>query len=292
MTLTATIELAEAPARALAAALDGDAVLCAHAFDLSELAQDRWRIAVYFETKPAQEERAALERLAAEHDGAFTIAALPDADWVAKSLAGLKPVTAGRFNVHGSHDRGMTRVNEIGIEIEAGLAFGTGHHGTTAGCLIAIDDLAKSRPIVNALDVGTGSGVLAIALAKRTGAHVLASDIDPVAVAVARDNVRLNGVAAQVRTIVAAGLDHRLIAAAAPYDLIVANILAGPLVALAPAIARHLAPGGSVILSGLLDEQKRRVAAMYRAVGLTLSRAISREGWATLVLERRRLSRS
>jgi ribosomal protein L11 methyltransferase len=292
MTLTATIELAEAPARALAAALDGDAVLCAHAFDLSEVAQDRWRIAVYFETKPAQEERAALERLAAEHGGAFTIAALPDADWVAKSLAGLKPVTAGRFNVHGSHDRGMTRVNEIGIEIEAGLAFGTGHHGTTAGCLIAIDDLAKSRPIVNALDVGTGSGVLAIALAKRTGAHVVASDIDPVAVTVARDNVRLNGVAAQVRTIVAAGLDHRLIVAAAPYDLIVANILAGPLVALAPAIARHLAPGGSVILSGLLDEQKRRVAAMYRAVELTVSRAISREGWATLVLERRRLSRS
>jgi ribosomal protein L11 methyltransferase len=111
-------------------------------------------------------------------------------------------------------------------------------------------------------------------------------------VTVARDNVRLNGVAAQVRTIVATGLDHRLITAAAPYDLIVANILAGPLIALAPAIARHLAPGGSVILSGLLDEQKRRVAAMYRAVGLTLSRAISREGWATLVLERRRLSRS
>jgi ribosomal protein L11 methyltransferase len=288
MTLTATIDLPETSARALAADLDADAALWSNAFDLSELAGGRWRIAVYFEANPEKEERAALDRLAAAYGLKFRLETLPSTDWVAKSLEGLKPVAAGRFNVHGGHDRARVGVNEIGIEIEAGLAFGTGHHGTTAACLIAIDDLAKARRIDNALDVGTGSGVLAIALAKRAKTRVLASDIDPVAVKVAHDNVRLNGATARVRTIVATGLNHRLIATGAPYDLIVANILAGPLVALAPAIARHLAPGGVVILSGLLAEQKRRVAAMYRAVGLTLSRTLLRDGWATLVLEKKR----
>jgi ribosomal protein L11 methyltransferase len=288
MTLTATLDLAEASARALAAAIDNDAVLGGHAFDLNELAPGRWRIAVYFPATPDAAESAALERLGAAHKAAFQIDALPETDWVAKSLEGLKPVKAGRFNVHGAHDRGRVSANEIGIEIEAGLAFGTGHHGTTSGCLIAIDDLAKARPIEDALDVGTGSGVLAIGLAKRARTRVVASDIDPVAVAVARDNVRLNGVTARVRTVVATGLGHRLIGTGAPYDLIVANILALPLVQLAPAIARHLAPGGHVILSGLLDEQKRRVAAAYRAVGLTMARTISRDGWSTLVVEKKR----
>lgn len=288
MTQTATIALPEAPARALADAIEGDAVLWACPLDLNEIAPGRWRIAVYFPANPDAEERAALKQLGAAHGGTFRIETLPETDWVAKSLEGLKPVKAGRFNVHGSHDRARVAANAIGIEIEAGLAFGTGHHGTTSGCLIAIDDLAKRRRIGIALDVGTGSGVLAIALAKRTKTHVLASDIDPVAVAVARANVRLNGVAEHVRTIVATGLGHRLIAAGAPYDLIVANILAGPLVQLAPAIARHVAPGGHVILSGLLNEQARRVAAMYRTQGLTLSRAIVIGEWTTLVLVRKR----
>ena len=288
MTKTATIALPEASARALAGAIEDDAVLWEHALDLQEAAAGAWRVVVYFEAGPDAEALAALKRLAATHRGQFAVDALPDTNWVAKSLEGLKPVKAGRFNVHGSHDRGRVTSNEIGIEIEAGLAFGTGHHGTTTGCLIAIDDLSKSRPIRTALDVGTGSGVLAIALAKRAKTRVTASDIDPVAVAVARANVRLNGEAHRVRTIVATGLGHRVIDAGAPYDLIVANILAGPLVQLAPAIARHVAPGGSVILSGLLNDQARRVAAMYRTQGLTFSRAIVIGEWTTLVLVRKR----
>jgi ribosomal protein L11 methyltransferase len=279
MTVVATISLPEAPARALAAALDGDEVLWANAFDLSETGPGKWQIAVYFPAGPSAEERDALTQL-----GAFAFAPLPETDWVAKSLAGLAPVRAGPFLVHGSHDRAKVGANDIGIEIEAGLAFGTGHHGTTAGCLIAIDGVAKARPIRNALDVGTGSGVLAIALAKRAKAHVVASDIDPVATRVAHDNVRLNGVARLVRTVTAAGLNHAAIEASAPYDLIVANILAGPLVALAPAIRRHLAPGGTVILSGLLLEQERRVAAMYCSVDLRRERALRLGEWATLVL--------
>jgi ribosomal protein L11 methyltransferase len=283
MTKIATLALPEAPARALAATLGEDALLWERAFDLSETAPGRWQVAVYFETGPDKDERAALARLAGKRG--FTVATLPQTDWVAKSLEGLAPVRAGRFLVHGSHDRARVGGNDIGIEIEAGLAFGTGHHGTTTGCLLAIDRIAKTRPIVNALDVGTGSGVLAIALAKRARAEVLASDIDPVAERVARANVRLNGVSHFVRTLVATGLNHRTIGAQAPYDLIVANILAGPLVHLAPAIAHNLAPRGNVILSGLLTEQQRRVAAMYRDVGLMFSRSLILGEWATLVLQ-------
>jgi ribosomal protein L11 methyltransferase len=283
MTRIATLALPDAPARALAVALGEDEVLWERAFDVSETAPGRWQVAVYFETGPDERERAALARLAGKRT--FALSVLPDTDWVAKSLEGLVPVRAGRFLVHGSHDRARVGVNDIGIEIEAGLAFGTGHHGTTTGCLLAIDRIAKKRPIVNALDVGTGSGVLAIALARRAYAEVLASDIDLVAEKVARENVRLNGVAHFVRTLVASGLNHRMIEARAPYDLIVANILAGPLVALAPAIARNLAPGGNVILSGLLTEQRRRVAGMYRDVGLMFSRTLTLGEWATLVLE-------
>lgn len=281
MTFVATISaLAEAPARALAAAIEDDSELWERTFDLSESGPGDWQVAVYFENAPSATERTALARLAGDK---FAVAELPDTDWVAKSLAGLAPVRAGPFLIHGSHDRGTVRANDIGIEIEAGLAFGTGHHGTTAGCLIAIDREAKTRPIANALDVGTGSGVLAIALAKRARAHVVASDIDPVATKVARDNVRLNGVGRFVRPLTATGLNHVTIEAAAPYDLIVANILAGPLVMLAPAIKRHLAPGGTVILSGLLIEQERRVAAAYRGQGLRFVAAVPLVEWSTLV---------
>jgi ribosomal protein L11 methyltransferase len=213
---------------------------------------------------------------------AFEIAPLPEADWVAKSLEGLRPVRAGRFLVHGAHDRDKRRPNDIGIEIEAGEAFGTGHHGTTAGCLIAIERTIRNRPIRNALDVGTGSGVLAIAIARLAHVPVLASDIDPVATRVAKANVRLNGVQPEVRVVTAAGLGTRVFRANAPFDLIVANILAGPLVGLAPSIRRVLAPGGTVILSGLLPPQTNRVAAAYRAAGLRFARAEQREEWMTL----------
>ena len=216
----------------------------------------------------------------------FEIEAVPDIDWVTKSLEGLKPVRAGRFLVHGSHDRDKRRIGDLAIEIEAGLAFGTGHHGTTIGCLLAIEHEASTRPIRHALDVGTGSGVLAIALAKRAKARVLASDIDPVATRVAKENVRLNGVAANVRTITATGLNGRAFRDDGPYDLVVANILAGPLAALAPAIRRAVAPGGTVILSGLLPQQRARIVAAYRGTGLLLRRSMIVEGWLTLVLKR------
>ena len=281
MTTTATLSLPENEAVAMMAALSADPLLGERTVDASEVAPGRWEVIVYFDEAPDAAERAALSRL-----GSFAISELPDTDWVAKSLAGLRPVRAGRFLVHGRHDRGQVLPNDIGIEIEAGQAFGTGHHGTTAGCLLAIAALAGKRPIRNALDLGTGSGVLAIALAKRAKARVLASDIDPVATSVAGENVRLNGVAAYVRTLTAAGLNGRAFTDAAPFDLVVANILAGPLAALAPAIRRVTAPGGTVILSGLLPAQRARILATYRITGLTLVGAMSIEGWLTLTLRR------
>ena len=281
MSHTATIALSEEAAVALMTALADDPLLGEQTIDASEVAPGRWELVVYFDETPDAATRAALARF-----GRFTIAELPETDWVAKSLEGLKPVRAGRFLVFGNHDRGALKPNDIGLEIEAAQAFGTGHHGTTIGCLLAIERAAKTRPIRNALDVGTGSGVLAIALAKMAKARVLASDIDPVATEVARENVRLNGVAAFVHCITATGLAGRAFGDGAPYDLIVANILAGPLAALAPAIHRAVAPGGTVILSGLLPEQRRRIAATYRLTGLVLARSTIVDGWLTLELKR------
>ncbi|MCB1489502.1 MAG: 50S ribosomal protein L11 methyltransferase, partial [Bauldia sp.] len=162
----------------------------------------------------------------------------------------------------------------------------TGHHGTTAGCLAAIDRLAKTRRIRSALDVGTGSAVLAIAIARRLKVPVLASDIDPVAVRIAAGNVRLNGASPLVRTVCAAGVDRAAFAREGGFDLVVANILAGPLVALAPALCRRLAPAGTLVLSGLLEHQRNRVAAAYRAQGLRFVRSQVREGWVTLTFRR------
>ncbi len=281
MTWTATLPVSEDKAIALMAAIADDLLLGEQTVDASEIAPGRWQVVVYFDEAPDKAERTALARF-----GAFAIAALTDTDWVAKSLAGLKPVRAGRFLVYGSHDRGALKPNDLGLEIEAGEAFGSGHHGTTIGCLRAIAREAKTRPIVNALDVGTGSGVLAIALAKLAKARVLASDIDPVATRVAQENVRLNGVAAYVRTLTAVGLNGRAFRDGAPYDLVVANILAGPLAALAPAIRRVVAPGGTVILSGLLPAQRARIVATYRGTGLVLVRSMIVEDWLTLVLRR------
>jgi ribosomal protein L11 methyltransferase len=289
LSFVATVDLPEKVARAVADAIDVDARLGEHGLELHETAEGRWQVSVYFAGRPDAGDEAALARALREAGASgatFAVAPLPETDWVAKSLAALPPVSAGRFLVHGRHDRARVMANDIAIEIEAGLAFGTGHHGTTAGCLAAIDRLARSRPIRNALDLGTGSGLLAIATAKRTKATVVASDIDPVAVAVARENARLNGVGGRVATVVADGLNARAIRARAPYDLIVANILAGPLVALAPAIRRNLAPGGTVILSGLLATQQRRVAAIYRGQGLRREGSILLGEWATLVHRR------
>ncbi len=209
---------------------------------------------------------------------------LPDVDWVAKSLEGLKPVRAGRIIVHGSHDRDKVRKGDISIEIDAGQAFGTGHHGTTAGCLEVIDRVLRSRPVSNALDLGTGSGVLAIAAHKLARIPILATDIDPVATHIAHDNARKNGVAGGITTATAPGFHHRAFTDHGPFDLIIANILARPLMALAPQLKRNLRPGGTVILSGILAEQRWKVLAAYSNQNLSHIRTIWRNGWVTIEL--------
>jgi ribosomal protein L11 methyltransferase len=195
-------------------------------------------------------------------------------------------VTAGRFLVHGAHHRARARGRPIAVEIEASLAFGTGHHGSTRGCLLAMDQILKRRRPRRVLDVGTGSGVLAIAAARALHMPVLASDIDSAAVRIARANLRLNGVGALVEVIEAADLCHARFRRQAPFELILANILLEPLQRLATPLARLAAPNASVVLSGLLCAQAAAAAASFRARGLVLAHRITLGGWATLVLER------
>ena len=211
---------------------------------------------------------------------------LPDVDWVSRSLEGLKPVRAGRFFVHGSHDRAKRHSGDLGIEIEAGLAFGTGHHGTTAGCLEVLEQVVLRERPRNALDLGTGSAVLAIALARLAHIPVLATDIDPVAVRVAAANARLNHVKALVETVTAPGFHHPIFARRAPFDLIVANILARPLMRLAPQMANHVSLGGSLVLSGILDRQRDAVISAYVGQSFRHVRTLHREGWVTIHLKR------
>ncbi|MBL8575870.1 MAG: 50S ribosomal protein L11 methyltransferase [Mesorhizobium sp.] len=210
---------------------------------------------------------------------------LPDIDWVAKSLEGLQPVRAGRFLVHGSHDRARRKPGDLAIEIEAGLAFGTGHHGTTAGCLEMIESIARRERPRNALDLGTGSAVLAIALAKLAHIPVLATDIDPVATKVASENAKLNKVSRYIETRTAAGFHDPIFARRAPFDLIVANILARPLMRMAPDMARSVSFGGSLILSGILERQRNAVLAAYVGQQLRHVRTLWREGWVTIHLK-------
>lgn len=207
---------------------------------------------------------------------------VPDIDWVAHSLEGLSAVRAGRFFVHGGHEQGSQHPGEIPIEIEAGLAFGTGHHGTTAGCLEAIEQVVRREHPRNALDLGTGSAVLAIAVVKLARIPVLATDIDPIATRVAKSNARLNRVGAWVSAVTAPGFHHPAFAARRPFDLIVANILARPLMCLAPSMAHNLAPHGSLILSGILDRQRRAVIAAYVNQGFRHVRTLHRDGWSTI----------
>lgn len=210
---------------------------------------------------------------------------LPDIDWVARSLEGLKPVRAGRFFVHGAHDRRKRHSGELAIEIEAGLAFGTGHHGTTAGCLEMLERVVRSEHPRNALDLGTGSAVLAIAVAKLAHIPVLATDIDPIAVRVAAANARLNHVKALVETVTAPGFHHPIFGKRAPFDLIVANILARPLMRLAPEMARHIRLGGSIVLSGILERQCYAVISAYVGQNFRHVRTLHREGWVTIHLK-------
>jgi ribosomal protein L11 methyltransferase len=251
-----------------------------------ESAGGEWTVEVHFEEPPNEAAvRLTVSQVAgADCAGRVNFETIAPQDWVTASLAGLKPVTAGRFTVHGAHDRAHIAPNRIGIEIEAALAFGTGHHGTTRGCLLALDELLKQRRPPRVLDIGTGTGVLAIAAAKALRAHVLASDIDPEAVRIARENARLNGVAPQVQCLCAAGLAAQRITTRALFDLVFANILLAPLARLAKPMRPLLAPGATVILSGLLATQENAALAAYRPHGLTLVRRIPLAEWVTLVL--------
>ncbi|GEO86819.1 MULTISPECIES: 50S ribosomal protein L11 methyltransferase [Alphaproteobacteria] len=247
---------------------------------------DVWEASVYMMVEEEAEILARLEELFSADFADLVIdrEVLPQIDWIAKSLEGLKPVRAGRFIVHGAHDRDKVRVNDLAIEIEAGQAFGTGHHGTTAGCLEMIGEVVRSRPVRNALDLGTGSGVLAIAVRKLKRIPVLATDIDPIAVKVAEGNARSNGIVEGIGFRVAPGFHSTAFAEYGPFDLIIANILARPLMKMAPQLVTHLAPGGSVILSGILASQRWKVIAAYKGAGLAHVRTIWRNGWVTIHL--------
>lgn len=209
---------------------------------------------------------------------------MPDTDWVLASLRDFPPISAGRFFVHGSHFDGAVPPGRIGLKVDAGTAFGSGEHATTRGCLLAIDGLLRRKKIRHGLDLGCGSGILGIALAKATRRQVMAADIDVTAVRVARRNAASNGVAPFFSVVQSPGYRHPAIGRGKPYDLILANILARPLVALAADLGRHLAPGGYAVLAGLLVRQERLVMAAHRLQGLTLVARIRINGWAILVL--------
>ena len=241
-------------------------------------AKNIWETVAYFATDEDAEEA---RRLLQVPSG--IVSELPDKDWVRHSLEGLAPVVAGRFFLHGSHDRTRRRLGGVPFEIDAGTAFGTGHHGTTAGCLLALDAILKRRRPERILDLGCGTGVLAIAAALSTKRKALATDIDPEAVRVMELNAALNGVAPLLNGVTAPGLKHTRIAHGAPYDLIFANILARPLISLAHGLKAILAPGGTLILSGLTRDQIRWVSASYRNRGLVPIQTLLLGNWATLV---------
>jgi ribosomal protein L11 methyltransferase len=273
-----------AVAEAAASAIDATPMLEGATYSILEEDEDRgiWRIDAF---PTSDEEADGLRAVLADHgDLVVTTEELADADWLAMSLSGLPPVRAGRFFVYGAHDRGRAPASTVNLRIEAGAAFGTGHHGTTTGCLMAFDDLLKRERFERVLDVGCGTGVLAIAAA-RTGSRVaVGTDIDPVSVRIANENATLNK--ARCRFFHASGLDDRRIRAEAPYDLVFANILAPPLVALSQDIKLALRIGGVAVLSGLLRTQERRVAAAYLSRGFRLESRIRRDAWSALVLRR------
>ena len=251
-----------------------------------------WRVEAYFDaidsTAPERDFATELAGVIAQPLPAFVSDEVPDLNWVALSQAALPPVEAGRFTIHGSHDSGRVARGPTSILIDAGEAFGTAHHATTHGCLLAIDRLTRVRTFGTVLDLGCGSGVLAIAVAKALPhADIIATDLDPQSVKVATENVRLNGVASRIALTTASGVDHTWLRQSPPFDLVIANILAGPLIRLAPAMARTVVRGGALLLSGILIPQAPQVLAAYRAAGFQIVQHDRITGWSTLTLRRR-----
>jgi ribosomal protein L11 methyltransferase len=248
-----------------------------------------WRLHVYFDQQPGWDEMKAVEKLAAESDP--VLERLEDADWVTLSQEGLEPIRAGRFFIHTPMHYNARPESATCFEIDAGLAFGTGQHATTAGCLAALDRLERDgRSFENVADIGTGTGLLAFAaLCLWPKAKAIATDIDPISIDVTRDNAAINAVplgmqSGELLLAVADGMDHPMIAARAPYDLLISNILAGPLIELAPGFAKATAPGGTMILAGLLDTQADAVVAAYEAQGCEVVER-GRGEWTVLVLK-------
>jgi len=291
-TLVARLETDGQTARRVADLVTESVAADEVAVGLVDIGQGGWRVSLFCRAGVDEARLRALVKVAggAPMAEALGFARLAAKDWVGASLAGLKPVAAGRFVVHGAHDRGAVPRNRIGIEIEAALAFGTGHHGTTRGCLLALDSMCKSLrgkgTALRILDLGTGSGVLAIAAARALRARVLATDIDAVAVRAARDNARLNRVGDLVEVVKADGVAAPAIRAHAPFDLVFANILLEPLQRLAAPLTDIVAPRGRVVLSGLLAAQANAARSAYGA--FALERRITLDGWTTLVLRRGR----
>jgi ribosomal protein L11 methyltransferase len=249
---------------------------------------DDWRLHAYFEREPTLDELKTLSCLAGGN--APQIDRLGEDDWVTMSQQGLEPIRAGRFFVHTPTHREAAPEGAVAFEIDAGLAFGTGQHATTAGCLAALDLLERNGcKFTNIADIGTGTGLLAFAaMALWPEARCIATDVDPIAIDVTRDNAAINRIPlghnpGELLLAVADGMDHPLVQARAPYDLLIANILAGPLIELAPAFAKSVAPGASIILAGLLDTQADAVIAAYEVEGMKLVQRSDGE-WCVLVL--------
>jgi ribosomal protein L11 methyltransferase len=274
------------------ASLDSPPVLMTSEADSA----DAWRLDAYFDAEPNAQTLETLRSLVPSASAAKpAVEKLADEDWVTLSQQNLEPIRAGRFFVHTPAHRSSVPPDAVAIEIDAGRAFGTGQHETTTGCLLALDRLkATGASLSNIVDVGTGTGLLAFAALKLwPAARIAASDIDPISIEVTEENAGINGIPlgrarGQVELAVAAGLGHGRLRTRAPYDLIIANILAGPLIELAPSLAGALQPGGRLILAGLLDHQADKVAAAYRRQGMMASFRIVRGDWPTLVMRKRR----
>ena len=244
-----------------------------------------YEVSLYVEEDEKAVVQARLAQILGVNQDEIEIEVLPDIDWVQHSLEGLNPVRAGRFFIHGSHDRDKVMPNDLAIEIEAGQAFGTGHHGTTVGCLELLAEVMANEKPQNALDLGTGSGILAIGMALIAPIRILATDIDPIAINVAKENFALNGVSDTITAITATGLDDNEITSRAPFDLIVANILANPLIELAPQMVPAKAKNGSIVLSGILEEQHDRVVKAYQDQGAKYIKTLYHEGWVAIHLK-------